>query len=361
MEQFEIQLIRDLQAFKKIRNDWEEIYKKDVNANLYLSWLWLFCCFSFTKEKWLVIGLKNNADDSFVAFIALSERNRRFANIIFRNYFYPGNPISAYSGFLCKNDFEKKALPTFENYLTKTMKWDSIHLQWFRDVRAHNFISMFPNSKFIVKIQKGLDSLRIKLTGDYNEYLSELVRKKTRDKIRRETRQIINNKRFKILTSSPETIDRDINQLCKLWNDKWHKSSIMNRHRNILHEFYKNDILKLTMIWDGEIPVAGLACIIDHNKNTYNAYITGYNPEYSKLSPGTVIFAECIKKAIEEKYKFFDFTVGLDPYKLSFGSEKIETYNITITRKNFKTSIKTALKKQIKSIVKLLQRNNKTT
>jgi CelD/BcsL family acetyltransferase involved in cellulose biosynthesis len=106
------------------------------------------------------------------------------------------------------------------------------------------------------------------------------------------------------------------------------------------------------MIWDGDTPAASLACIVDPEKKIYNAYITSYNPDYSKIAPGIVLFSESIKQAIEQNYKFYDFTLGLDPYKLSFGPEQYEIKDLMIKKKRFKTAMTERILKLTKKIIR---------
>ena len=77
--------------------------------------------------------------------------------------------------------------------------------------------------------------------------------------------------------------------------------------------------------------------MVDPGKKIYNAYITSYDPEYAKIAPGIVLFAESIQHAIEQKYRFYDFTLGLDPFKLSFGPEQYEIKDLMIKKKRMKT------------------------
>jgi len=65
-----------------------------------------------------------------------------------------------------------------------------------------------------------------------------------------------------------------------------------------------------------------------------------------------VLFAKSIEQAIAQQYKYYDFTLGLDRYKRSFGPDKYETKNFSIRRKSLKTFVTLILMKQIKKVLK---------
>jgi len=93
---------------------------------------------------------------------------------------------------------------------------------------------------------------------------------------------------------------------------------------------------------------ASLSCLVDPANKTVNGYITSYEPEYSKISPGVVSFGHAIKASIEKGYTTFDFAVGMDRYKLMFGPKKQKTKNVVIQRKGLRSTFPIATIKMIK-------------
>jgi CelD/BcsL family acetyltransferase involved in cellulose biosynthesis len=62
-------------------------------------------------------------------------------------------------------------------------------------------------------------------------------------------------------------------------------------------------------------------------------YNSGYDPsEYAWLSPGIVLLAYCIQRAIELGRAKFDFMRGEEEYKFRFGGQPTEVYRLLITR-----------------------------
>ncbi|WP_271439393.1 GNAT family N-acetyltransferase [Pontixanthobacter luteolus] len=73
---------------------------------------------------------------------------------------------------------------------------------------------------------------------------------------------------------------------------------------------------------DGE-PVSYLYLPIDQQTISY-AFL-GYDPAYSRLSPGTVLQLEALERLFaEQRYRYFDFTEGEGAHKAMFGTDSVE-------------------------------------
>lgn len=62
--------------------------------------------------------------------------------------------------------------------------------------------------------------------------------------------------------------------------------------------------------------------------NTVYAFNTGYNPDFSKLSPGFISFALDIKSAISEGLSYYNFLRGEERFKFDLGAKRIYTWKI---------------------------------
>ena len=294
----------------------------------------------------MVLALKNKQAQKYISFLPLALAKSAGNGInLTREIEFGGMPYSIYSGLLCLPDFERIAIPLLASFIQSELRWDLLQFRWMKDQRIHHFLKSFSQTKYIVKVYESLKSLRISFTVDSVDSFITNMGKSNRKILRRRTKNIKENKNFKITYSTSGTIERDIDALCELWFKRWKKQAEVQFHRYMLHHFFEYNLLRLSLIWDGKIPISAVACITDPDHKTYNAYITSYNPDYAELSPGFVLNAESIKEAIDHNYKYYDFTVGLDSYKLAFGPEKIKTESITIKKKNLKNRMKYLVKK----------------
>ena len=66
---------------------------------------------------------------------------------------------------------------------------------------------------------------------------------------------------------------------------------------------------------------------------TIYLYNSGYEPgAYALLSPGWVLLAQLIERAIESGHRRFDFMRGDETYKYRFGGEDERVFCLTISR-----------------------------
>ena len=346
MQRFTLELITDITRLVELKTDWEKVFRKDPNAQIYISWDWFSTWAKNAKSEWVVLAIKDGEKGSFIAFLPLSYQNhKKFGITLTREIEFGGMPNSVYSGFLCLSDGEPEAMKLFVHYIQVNLKWDILRFRWCKDPRLEIFVKEFPKAEYHVDYNESLPSLCITLPNDYQTYFNEFIGKASRRTIRRKLKLLNEDEKYKISFSTKSTIKRDVDATCELWFNRWQKQDEANWHKIALHHFFKQGLLRLIVIWDGETPVSADACLIDPENKIYNAYITSYNPAYARLSPGFVLCAMSIEEAIGENYKYYDFTVGMDSYKLAFGPDKTRTKSVMIKRKNLKNRAKLMARK----------------
>jgi CelD/BcsL family acetyltransferase involved in cellulose biosynthesis len=69
-----------------------------------------------------------------------------------------------------------------------------------------------------------------------------------------------------------------------------------------------------------------------HRKRTY-FYLSGFDPDYSRFSIGTIILAHAIERARTEGSIAFDFLRGQEPYKYRWGAHDETTFTTRIVKK----------------------------
>jgi CelD/BcsL family acetyltransferase involved in cellulose biosynthesis len=68
-----------------------------------------------------------------------------------------------------------------------------------------------------------------------------------------------------------------------------------------------------------------------HARRAY-AYLGGFDPEFERYSPGTVLIGHAIEEAIREQADEFDFLRGCEAYKYTWGATDRPNYRKTLTR-----------------------------
>jgi hypothetical protein len=181
---------------------------------------------------------------------------------------------------------------------------------------------------------------KIELPPSWDDYLM-LLDKKDRHELKRKIR------RFERLPES--FVDHRIEDSSSLvdrmglFMDLHRKSNIKKKDfmdkdmelffHGIAHILFPEDWIKLSFLGvDGEY-AASLLCL-DYQNKIY-LYNSGYDPQYSYLSPGIVLIGYLIREAIESGRCEFDFLRGRESYKYRFGAKDSNIYRMVINKNQF--------------------------
>lgn len=326
--------IDEICEFDKIRTDWDQVYAADPNAHIFVSWMWLRKWFEVTPYPWFVLAVQPDDRSPYVAFFPLI---RRDASRLVRVLYMGGRPFAFYTGFICVPEYESEALAALTSYLQQQVSWDRFQLENVADPRLEKFLNHFPDSKFETQPAQHYPYMAIPALPDsWEHYLQDFLGTKTRRNLRRSLRDI---EVYRITQIQNNTVTTDIDVLLTLWQQRWGANPKIHWHHQMLHYLFEQNCLWLKIVWDGTIPVAARAGLMDEVKKTFYAYVVCYNPEYAKLSPGNAMVGDSIRYAIENGFQVYNFLTGEDDHKYSFGATKrMYTYTV-ISRKSLKSSI----------------------
>lgn len=105
-------------------------------------------------------------------------------------------------------------------------------------------------------------------------------------------------------------------------------------HEEAAQGFFRKGMMALlTIIVDGQ-EVAALYGF--ESRGTFYAYLTGYDPEFSRLSPGKLVLLSAAERCIERGVEVFDLMRGSEKYKYDW--DPVESRNSTLIIKNEKKS-----------------------
>jgi CelD/BcsL family acetyltransferase involved in cellulose biosynthesis len=101
-------------------------------------------------------------------------------------------------------------------------------------------------------------------------------------------------------------------------------------HRAVAPQLLGAGLLRLYRLRIGERAVASLYVLMHGARACY--YIGGFDPEFSDVSPGTLLIGHAIERAIGEGAAEFDFLRGQERYKYYWGAEDRPTYRRVLQR-----------------------------
>ncbi|MBA4369494.1 MAG: hypothetical protein C0403_17850 [Desulfobacterium sp.] len=319
-----IDILTNLEQIDHIKKDWDSIYEKDENASFFLSWPWVRSWCEVTPFRWIVLTAQKESSTSPVAFLPLGFRthkvNRFFSSTDFVS---SGSAWADHSGFVCIPDESDAALSAFALFLKKKIRWDSLSLNEISDPRFVFFTNLFQSRNFQIKTLKQTECPYIELPETWDQYCLETISKRAHKDINYYVRRIKRDIDFRSTSITKDNLKDSIEILLSLYEKRRQPQYrlMVDRFREILTRSFQNNFLWLNVLWDGVKPIAACSAFLDRKNSTFVGCNTGFDENYSKLRPGTVIFSESVKYAIENGFKYYDFGRGTEEYKYTFGAK----------------------------------------
>ena len=170
-------------------------------------------------------------------------------------------------------------------------------------------------------------SFEMELLETWEDYLFSLESKQRRD-VERKMHQLdeMAEVRFRVLKDS-EVEEADLNAFFQMMTDSRRDKAqfLAPRMRSFFEDEVKAmsdyGILRLGFL---DVGVARVASILyfEYNDTIY-LYNSGYMPQYAEMNVGLVSKLYCIRQAIEERKKVFDFLKGPEVYKSRLGGHEV--------------------------------------
>jgi hypothetical protein len=336
----QITVIESYADFKALEDNWNSVYVADPFAQYFMSWTWFSRIFQEYPGEWRVLAAKSLTEpETYVGFFPInvitiwSERRNQFRNELnLAGTLY----WSQYTGFLCDPEWDEIAIPSFSNKVQE-LNWSRISLKYIyaSDARISLFIDAFDKEQFKTTeherwINKGqtnnLICPYIELPSDYDTYLQSFISSNTRQKIRRYTRKLEASDEFYITDADADTADRHIDILMEFWLAKWSASKgrkaagLARKFRRILNHGIKSESLHLPILWHGNTPLAAIGNFVDWEKRNVFFFVTGRDEQRKENWIGLILNVHCIRWAIDNRMKTYDFCHGNEAYKYSYGA-----------------------------------------
>lgn len=171
----------------------------------------------------------------------------------------------------------------------------------------------------------------IQMDGSYEEYLARFSGK-TRSTLRRKARKLaseIGDAYAVTQHRSPAEIEQFLDAALPL-STKTYQARLLDaglpdtpKARTEMLEAAGEDRMRGFLLHGSEGPIAYLSLPIAGRTLVY-AHL-GYDPAWSRLSPGTVLQMEALERLFaEDRYDFFDFTEGDGSHKSMFGTHSVQ-------------------------------------
>jgi len=175
------------------------------------------------------------------------------------------------------------------------------------------------------------------LPPTWEEFLNRL-NSKDRHELRRKMRRLERETSFEFLetenlSSLPDRVNVFLELHRKSRKGKAHfmTPEMEEYFAEIAHRFFERGWMHLPFL---RVEGREIASFFSFQfKGTEYVYNSGYDPEWGRLSPGIVLAAYCIRRALERGMSVFHFLRGREDYKYRLGGREEKIYRIRAVKK----------------------------
>ncbi len=320
-----------IKSFEDIRLQWQELLGRSVVNNLYITPTWQELWWSaFQNGRSLAGFYLTDGAGQLTALASLS----RYGD----NFSFVGNSDTCdYNDFVIARGTEPEFFPAL---LDAIDSGGGRQLDLFSVGEDSPTLAMLPDLArargYSVDIDEEDVAPRIDLPPTWDDYLAGLS-KKDRHELRRKLRRLEghDNWRWFCVSDPEEATERADTFLDLMRRSDPAKAEFLTPDRE---EFFRRliaatasqGVLRLFfMEMDDKLVATSLCLDYDGVRMLYNS---GHDMEYRYYSVGLLLHALCLRDALEQGYRYFDFLRGNEPYKYRLGGRDHHLYRITLRR-----------------------------
>ncbi len=324
-----IEEIKTLEDFRKLAPAWNPLLQQSASDTIFLTWEWVSNWWNvYGEDKELRVIIARDETDTLVAIAPLYGVTRKVMKGVAAReirFIGTGGDVSPdYLDFIIKRGMEEEAIEAFVTHLCTDRGWDVASLT---DIRTDSL-----NLKLLKKAasDSGLPVRTkpcavcpyVKLPSSWEEFLGGLS-SNMRYNVKRRMKNLEKTFAAKYFVwQDTATLTAAMELLAALhlkrWEEKGTSRSFSTPQYNAFHQAVARDFagrgwLHLSCLeLNGE--VIGMFYDYRYGNKIYY-YQAGFDPDFSRYSPGLALRAHVIKGAIEEGLAEVDLLKGAYDFK----------------------------------------------
>ncbi len=353
----DIDIITSLEIFYGLKPNWDAVYGADPQAQFFLSWSWLagkLKQYDENQTTWYILAAKLSSEASgygaFFPIVISVEEKIDDGHGFYNKLTMAGRAEADHGGFICLPDHIEAAALAFAEWFKQQQAWSVFELENILkdDGRMRLFLSHFSAGPFILHEHRhcsDLDAIDhsiipyVPLPDTWAEYLQKSVSTNTRQKLNRLLRKVEGANEFQVTLPDEKTLDRHIEILLTLWSASWASRKdadecrqLLTQTDHILRHCFGQGCLYFPVLWQGDRPIGTIANLMDFSKKTALFFMGGRDDSVTTMQPGLLLHAYGIRSAIQNGFKVYDFLMGNEAYKYSFGAQERRMTIVVIHR-----------------------------
>lgn len=302
-------------GFLNLVDEWRELVSMSPTATPFQTWEWQSTWVRHFGRRARLHLIEVREGDDLVGLMPLLRTQGAWKSLR-----AVGTGSSDYLHAIARAEYEHAVYEAVAESLAGEKDADLIDLHQVRE-----------DKPFSVPGYTAIDQARclvLSLPSTYDEYL-KMLGKSLRYDVKRLDKDLFKTGRAQVLQVGEDDIDEGMTILFETHKKRWRKRGLPGAfigraeafHKEWAHLAAARGYLWLSLLKiDGETIGAIYAMTLGSACYYYQA---GFDPTKGSISPGTLLVAATIKRAIEEGKDIFDFLRGDEPYKMRWKAQKV--------------------------------------
>jgi CelD/BcsL family acetyltransferase involved in cellulose biosynthesis len=359
----DIRTVTDLSGLEQLRPQWNELLTASLRPTVFAAWEWQYLCAKHMAGGNDIVVLVVYDNDILVAVLPLHRERTRAGGLVSTDVLAClGGDITDYNVLLAREQYLSAVIPALAEHLRRigsaldfrnVLPGTPLHL--LEQYLAENGFAMVPYER--------KTALYTQLPRDYDTFIDSL-KPKFRRNLRQNQNYIDRVGGYSYEAAGPT--ERFLTDLIRLHTSRW---IIRGQSGALAHEAIRSFHTELQNMSD--IPFAIRYYLIRHGQNTaallygfvfhntYYAYLSGFDMEHYRISPGNMVFNYAIHALIDDGATGFDMLRGDMHYKQSWATGSMEMRDAILFPPSFSGRMAAVTMKAIMGAKRLIPKSVK--
>ncbi len=329
---FHIERIQTDAELAALRGPWTAMLAEVDKVSVFLTWEWISAWWQHRQEEWplwLLTAWDEEGELAGVAPLMQSEEQRGPLRV--RRLTFLGDRFTTrnHQDFVARKRDAAAVAVAFLAYLRSVQSgqagWDVLDLEGLAEWAAVR--PFLANGSGRLLERQPIRCPYITLPPTWEAYEQQLTANR-RQQLRRRRRALERDYPGQVeicQVTQPSEIDPALDELVRLTKQRWHERGLASSFdgdcfvafsRRFAALAFANGWLRIYLL-----KVAGQTIAVEYNflyRGVFSNYKKGFDLAWEKYSPGQIMHAHIIRRAIEEGAREFDMLQGPHEYKYSW-------------------------------------------
>jgi CelD/BcsL family acetyltransferase involved in cellulose biosynthesis len=314
----------------KVSAEWSDLLLRSPSATPFQSPGWIITWWKyFGTGRLRALALRSNGRLAGLAPLYITDTGDGQP----RELRMMGTGITDYMDLILESGLSRTGTSLIPDHLASTASdWDICD---FQELRSDSALLGLPLTKKLHTcrlIQEVCPVLTLPASADayYGSISPSFV-----TRIQRAKKALTRSAQVELVEADASTLTRFMDELFRLHGAAWEErnqtgvlsdTAVRSFHNEVAERFMSSGTLRLFGLQYEEKLIAVIYAFFSGSRFFF--YIGGHDPEFARLSPGTVLMALVIEKAIDEGVGEIDFLRGSEKYKFNWGARARTNYRL---------------------------------